>query len=93
MQINPKNYQSRPPLPEDMPLAHTDSSVHLTSFALYFVLKLLLEPYLNVAVSCFAGPLASRTASDVQERAADEPAVESVRTQKRSAASAGSSDR
>ena len=41
----------------------------------------------------FAGPSASRTASDVQERAADEPAVESVRTRKRSVASAGSSDR
>ena len=35
MQVNPENYQSRPPLPEDVPLAHTDSSVHLTSFALY----------------------------------------------------------
>ena len=83
MQINPENYQSRPPLPEDMPLAHTDSSVHLTSFALYSVLKLPLEPYLNAVVSCFAGPSASRMASDVQDRAADEPAVESVRTRKR----------
>ena len=36
MQNNPKNYQSRPPLPEDVPLAYTDSSVHLTSFVLYF---------------------------------------------------------
>ena len=35
VQINPENYQSRPPLPEDVPLAHTNSSVHLTSFALY----------------------------------------------------------
>ena len=29
VQINPENYQSRPPLPEDVPLAHTDSSVNL----------------------------------------------------------------
>ena len=35
MQINPENYQSRPPLPEDVPLAHTDSSVHPASFVLY----------------------------------------------------------
>ena len=37
--INPENYQSRPPLPEDVPLAHTDSSVNLTffSFALFLV--------------------------------------------------------
>ncbi|XP_039822831.1 uncharacterized protein LOC120685053 [Panicum virgatum] len=39
-----------------------------------------------------SGPSASRTASDVQERAADEPAVKSVRIRKRSATSAGSSD-
>ena len=32
VQINPKNYQSWPPLPEDVSLAHTDSSVPLTSF-------------------------------------------------------------
>ena len=44
VQINPENYQSRPPLPEDVPLAHTDSSVHLTSFALYFDLNLPLDP-------------------------------------------------
>jgi len=50
MQINPKNYQSRPPLPEDMPLVHTDSSVHLTSFALY--LKLPLDPCLIVVEFC-----------------------------------------
>ena len=36
VQINPENYQSRPPLPEDVPLAYTDSSVHLTSFVLHF---------------------------------------------------------
>ena len=35
-----KNYQSRPPLPEDVPLAHTDSSVPLTSFVLYFLFRL-----------------------------------------------------
>ena len=93
MQINPENYQSRPPLLEDVPLAHTDSSVHLTFFALYSDLKLPLDPCLIVAKSCFTGPSASRTASDVQERAADEPSVEFVRTRKRSAASAGSSDR
>jgi hypothetical protein len=36
VQINPKNYQSRPPLPDIVPEAHTDSSVHLTTFALLF---------------------------------------------------------
>ena len=36
VQINPKKYQSRPPLPEDVPLAHTDSSVPLTYFCLLF---------------------------------------------------------
>ena len=36
VQINPKNYQSRPPLPEVAPEAHTDSSVPLTTFALLF---------------------------------------------------------
>ena len=35
VQINPQNYQSRPPLSEDVPLAHTDSSVDLTSFVLF----------------------------------------------------------
>ena len=34
VQINPENYQSRPLLPEVVPVAHTDSSVHLTNFAL-----------------------------------------------------------
>ena len=34
--INPENYQSRPPLPEVAPLAHSDSSVDLTSFVLHF---------------------------------------------------------
>ena len=52
VQINPENYQSRPPLPEDVPLAHTDSSVHLTSFALYFDLKLPLDLGLIVDESC-----------------------------------------
>ena len=53
MQINPENYQSRPPLPEDVPLAHTDSSVHLiSSFTLYSVLKLPLDPCLIVVESC-----------------------------------------
>ena len=36
VQINPENYQSRPPLPEDVSLAHTDSSVDLTSFCFAF---------------------------------------------------------
>ena len=36
VQINPENYQSRPPLPEDVPLAHTDSSVNLTIFSFLF---------------------------------------------------------
>ena len=44
MQINPENYQSRPPLPEDVLLAHTDSSVTLTGFALLFCLIELLDP-------------------------------------------------
>ena len=35
VQINSENYQSRPPLPEDVSLAHTNSSVHLTSFVLH----------------------------------------------------------
>ena len=52
MQINPENYQSRPPLLEDVPLAHTDSSGHLTSFALYSILKLPLDPCLIVVDSC-----------------------------------------
>ncbi|XP_039841667.1 MAP7 domain-containing protein 2-like [Panicum virgatum] len=39
------------------------------------------------------GPSASRTASDVRDGAADEPSIESARTRKRTAASAGSSDR
>ena len=43
MQINLKNYQSRPPLPEGAPLAHTDSSVNLTTFALLFCLIELLD--------------------------------------------------
>ena len=38
VQINPENYQSRPPLPEDVPLAHTESSVDLTSYVLHFAL-------------------------------------------------------
>ena len=36
MQINPENYQSRPPLLEVAPLVHTDSSVNLTIFSLLF---------------------------------------------------------
>ena len=44
VQINPKNYQSRPPLPDVVPEAHTDSSVHLTSFVLRFCLNRLLNP-------------------------------------------------
>jgi len=92
MQINPENYKSRPPLPEDVPLAHTDASVDLTSFVLHFVSDGLLNPRLISCIS-FAGPSASRTASDVQDWAADEPAVDSGRTRKQRAASAGSNDR
>ena len=92
VQINPENYQSRPPLPEDVPLAYTDSSVHLTSFILFWF-EIAVGSLFDRSCIFFAGPSASRTASDVQERAADELAVESVRTQKRSSASAGSSDR
>ena len=43
VQIDPENYQSRPSLPEDVPLAHTDSSVNLTTFALLFCLIELLN--------------------------------------------------
>ena len=52
VQINPENYQSRPPLPEDVPLAHTDSSVHLTSFVLHLCSIGLLDPRLIAVVSC-----------------------------------------
>jgi hypothetical protein len=52
VQINPENYQSRPPLPEDVPLAHTDSSVHLTSFVLHLGSIGLLDPRLIAVVSC-----------------------------------------
>ena len=92
VQINPENYQSRPPLPEDVPLAYTDSSVHLTSFALYWF-EIAVGSLFDRSCILFAGPSASRTASNVQDRTADEPAVESTRTRKRGAASAGSSDR
>ena len=92
VQINPENYQSRPPLPEDVPLVHTDSSVNLTTFSLLFCLIELLDFGLMKVVFC-AGPSASRTASDVQDRAVDEPAVDSGRTRKQSAASTGSIDK
>ena len=75
MQINPENYQSRPPLPEDVPLAHTDSSVNLTTFSLLFC---LIERLMKV-VFC-AGLSASRTASDVRGQMVDEPAVDSGST-------------
>ena len=52
VQINPENYQSRPPLPEDVPLAYTDSSVHLTSFVLHLCSIGLLDPRLIAVVSC-----------------------------------------
>ena len=52
MQINPENYKSRPPLPEDVPLAHTDSSVHLTSFVLHFGSNEPLDLWLIAVVSC-----------------------------------------
>ena len=60
-----------------------------------FVLFLVRVDGSSTDDGCFwnAGPSASRTASDVQDRTADEPAAESTRTQKRSTASAGSSDR
>ena len=92
VQINLENYQSWPPLPEVAPVAHTDSSVHLTTFALLFCSIELLDLRLITIVFLFAGPSASRTASDVHDGAADEPSVESARTRKRRAASAGSSD-
>ena len=92
-QINSENYQSRPPLSEDVPLVHTDSSVDLTTFSLLFCLIELLDFRQMMVVIWCAGPSASRTVSDVQDRAADEPAIESTRTRKRRAASAGSCDR
>ena len=44
VQINPENYQSRPLLPEDVPVAHTDASVDLTPFVLHLGLIVLLDP-------------------------------------------------
>ena len=52
MQINPANYQSRPPLSEVVPEAHTDSSVHLTTFALLFCSIELLDLRLIMIVFC-----------------------------------------
>ena len=43
VQIDPENYQSRSPLPEVVPVAHTVSSVHKTSFALLFCSIELLD--------------------------------------------------
>ena len=43
VQINLENYQSWPPLPEVALVAHTDSSVHLTTFALLFCSIELLD--------------------------------------------------
>ena len=93
MQINPKNYQSRLPLPEDVPLAHTDSSVNLTSFSFVLFLVRVIGSSTNDGCFWYAGPSASRMALDVQDRAADEPAVESTRTRKWRAAFTSSSDR
>ena len=88
-QINSENYQSRPPLSEDVPLVHTDSSVDLTTFSLLFCLIELLDFRQMMVVIWCAGPSASRTVSDVKDRAADETAIESTRSPSR-AASAGS---
>ena len=81
MQINLENYQSRPPLPEDVSLAYTDSSVHLTSFILFWF-EIAVGSLFDRSCIFFAGPSASRTASDVRDGAADKPAVNSRRTQK-----------
>jgi hypothetical protein len=35
IQIDPKKYQSRPPLPEVVPGAQSDSSVHLITLPFY----------------------------------------------------------
>ena len=43
VQITLENYQSRPPLPDVVPEAHTDSSVHLTSFVLHLRSIVLLD--------------------------------------------------
>ena len=93
VQINPENYHSGPPLPEVAPLAHIDSSVNLTSFSFVLFLVRVIGSLTNDGCFWYAGPSASRTASDVQNRAADEPAVESTRTRKWRAAFASSSDR
>ena len=88
VQINPENYQSRPPLPEVVPEAHIDSSVHLTTFALLFCSIDLLNPRLIIICS-HAGQSVSRTVLDAHDGAADE----SSRTRKRRAMSAGSDDK
>ena len=92
VQINPENYQRKPPLPEVVPEAHTDSSVHLTTFALLFCCIELLNPRLIFAGSC-VGSSVSQTISDAREGTADEPAVESPRTRKWKTTSAGNSGR
>ena len=92
VQINPENYESRPPLPEVVPEAHTDSSVHLTTFTLLFCCIELLNPRLIFAGSC-VGSSVSRTISDAREGTANEPAVESPRTRKWKTTSAGNSGR
>lgn len=78
MQTNPENYQSRPPLPEVVPEAHTDSSVHLTTFVLLFFCNLLNTGLIDVALC--AGPSGSRTVSNARDGAAGELAVESPLT-------------
>ena len=88
VQINPENYQSRPPLPEVVPEAHIDSSVHLTTFALLFCSIDLLNPRLIIICS-HAGQSVSRTVLDAHDGAADE----SSRTRKWRAMSAGSDDK
>ena len=62
-----------------MPLVHTDSSVHLTSFCLVFWFKIAVGSLFDRNCILFAGPSASRTVSDVQDRTADELAIESTR--------------
>ena len=52
LQINLENYQNRPPLPDVVPEAHTNSSVHLTSFVLHLGSIGLLDPRLIAVVSC-----------------------------------------
>ena len=91
VQIDPNNYQSMPPLPEVVPEAHIESSVHLNAFVLLFsLIKFYLE--LIIDDSC-VGPSGSRTVSEACDGTAGELAVDSPSSRKRKDVSVGSSDK